>query len=162
LKIKSKWALEWGAIIALVVGLQYFVGRNLPTGEPPSITASTYEGGQFDLSQLRGRPAVIYFWASWCPICRGMQSSVSAIAKDYPLISIALQSGNKAELGKYLDAHNFHIPTVSDEDGAITGRYGLQGVPALFVLGPEGKIRYATTGYTSELGIRIRLWLAGF
>ena len=51
--------------------------------------------------------------------------------------------------------------TVLDEDGAISKRYGLRGVPAVFVLDGSGKIRFSSVGYTSELGIRIRLWLAG-
>ncbi|CAG0963423.1 Soluble secreted antigen MPT53 [Gammaproteobacteria bacterium] len=162
LKFNRKSVLEWVAIIALVAGIQFAVGRNLPTGEPPSIAGQTLDGVGFDLARLRGRPAVVYFWASWCPICRGMQSSIGAVAQDHPLISVALQSGTRAELAKYMQEQNFHVPTVPDEDGEITGRYGLRGVPAVFVLGPEGKIRFATTGYTSEIGIRARLWLAGW
>lgn len=161
MKLSQKQILEWVAIIALIVGIQFAVGRNLPTGEPPGIAGQTLDGVDFDLTRLRGRPAVVYFWASWCPICRGMQSSVGSIAQDHPLISVALQSGTRAELAKYMQEQGFHASTLPDEDGAITGRYGLRGVPAVFVLGPEGKIRFATTGYTSEIGIRIRLWLAG-
>lgn len=115
MEFKRKRVLEWAAIIALVVA------TDMP-GEPPAIAGQTWEGRFFELAQLRGRPSIIYFWASGCPVCRGMRSSVSAIAKDYPLISVALQSGTRAELGKYQQEQDFHIPTVSDEDGATTGR----------------------------------------
>jgi peroxiredoxin len=90
-----------------------------------------------------------------------MQGSIAAIAKDYPLVSVAMQSGSRAELLKHMREQSLLVPTLPDEDGDISSRYGLRGVPAVFVLGPDGKIRYATTGYTTEIGIRFRLWLAG-
>ena len=72
-----------------------------------------------------------------------------------------MQSGTRLDVDKYRQAQKFHVPTLLDEDGALAGRYGLRGVSAVFILGPDGKIRYATTGYTSEAGLRLRLWLAG-
>lgn len=161
MKIRQRRILEWAAIIAFVAGTQFAAGRSLPSGEPPGIAGKTVEGERFDLAQMRGRPTVLYFWASWCGICRAMQSSISAIAQDHPFISVAMQSGDAAELGKYMQAQGFQVPTLPDPDGDIASRYGLRGVPAVFVLGPDGKIRFATTGYTSEAGIRLRLWLAG-
>jgi peroxiredoxin len=152
--------LEGVAIAALVLGVQFAAGRNLPAGAPPPLAGQTLDGQPFDLARLRAQPAVIYFWGSWCPICRSMQGSIAAIAKDHPLVSVAMQSGSRAELLKYMQEQNVHVSTLPDEDGSISSRYGLRGVPAVFVLGPDGTIRYATTGYTSEIGIRFRLWLA--
>lgn len=152
--------LEGVAIAAFVLGVQFAADRNLPAGAPPPLAGQTLDGQPFDLARLRGQPAVIYFWASWCPICRAMQGGIAAIAKHHPLVSVAMQSGSRAELVKYMQEQNFLVSTLPDEDGDISRRYGLRGVPAVFVLGPDGTIRYATTGYTSEIGIRFRLWLA--
>ncbi len=162
MKFKQNRFLGWTAIIAFVLGIQFAVNRGLVSGEPPPFAGQTLEGQNFDLAQLRGQPAVIYFWASWCPICRGMQDAIKAVADGHPLISVAMQSGTRAEVSKYLREQDFQVPTLPDEEGEIAKRYGLRGVPAVFVLGPEGRIRYATTGYTSELGLRARLWLAGW
>lgn len=153
--------LGWVAVIALVIGIQFAAHRDLATGEPPVFSGQTLAGENFDLAQLRGKPAIIYFWANWCPICRGMQGSIQSVAKAHPSISVAMQSGGRVEVGKYMQEQDFHVPTLLDEEGEIAKRYGLRGVPAVFVLDPEGQIRYATAGYTSEIGMRIRLWLAG-
>lgn len=159
--MKPSKLLGWVGVIALFIGIQFAANRNLASGEPPPFSGQTLAGQNFELAQLRGKPVLIYFWASWCPICRGMQSTIKAVAQDYPFISVAMQSGTRVEVGKYLQEQDFHVPTLPDEDGEIAKRYGLRGVPAVFVLGPEGRIRYAATGYTSEVGIRLRLWLAG-
>jgi hypothetical protein len=47
-----------------------------------------------------------------------------------------------------------------DPDSEIFRRYGLHGVPAFVIIAPDGNIRAATFGYTSETGLRLRLWWA--
>jgi thiol-disulfide isomerase/thioredoxin len=153
----------WLAVIVLFVCGQLFVNRGLVSGAPPSnLYGHTLDGETFELTQFKGRPSVVYFWASWCPVCERMQGTVKSVAADHPLISLALQSGGETEVRRYMHDHDYSPMTLLDEDGAIGKRFGLRGVPALFVLGPEGDIRYATAGYTSELGLRLRLWLAAF
>jgi thiol-disulfide isomerase/thioredoxin len=147
--------------LALFLGVQWFSGRGLATGTPPPIHARMPDGREYAGPQFGGRPAVIYFWASWCGICRAMQDTVSGLAKDVPMMTVALQSGNAAEVRRYLEAQGFSVPVVLDEDGAIGAAYGIRGVPAVFILGPDGNIRSAVVGYSSEIGLRVRLWLAG-
>lgn len=161
MSLKSKRIFEWVAIIAFVIGLQWASGGNLVKGQPPALSGSTLQGQNFDLSQFRGKTALIYFWGSWCGICRAMQSSIQSVAQDHPFISVALQSGDAKEVSQYMADQGLHVPTLLDPEGRLSNLYGLRGVPALFILNPQGQIRYATTGYTSELGIRFRLWLAG-
>ena len=151
----------WAGILAFYLGMQFFVDRHLPTGHPPAIAGNSLDGKVLDLSQLRGQPAVIYFWASWCGICNAMRSGMRAVAADHPFISVAVQSGKADEVRQFQQEHGFLPPTLLDEDGALSKQYGLRGVPAVFVLDPEGKIRYSSVGYTSEWGLRARLWLAG-
>ena len=93
-KLRSS-LLAWTGILAFYFGLQFFVDRHLPTGPAPALSAATLDGGRFDQSQLNGKPAVVYFWASWCGICSAMRSSIQSIADDHPLISVAVESGNE-------------------------------------------------------------------
>jgi hypothetical protein len=83
-----------------------------------------------------------------------------AIASDTPIITIAMQSGDPATVSEYMIRKQFDVPTLVDEDGTVAGAYRLRGVPAAFILGRDGNIRSATTGYTSEWGLRLRLWWA--
>ncbi len=153
--------LAWAAAIALVVGVQFFAGRDLASGAPPEITGKTLDGGTFPGLKSLPKPAVIYIWASWCQICRAMQDTVLSVGKESPLITVATQSGSATEVGEYLKKSGFDVPVVLDEDGAIGKAFGARGVPAVFILGADGDIRFSTMGYTSGLGLRLRLWLAG-
>jgi thiol-disulfide isomerase/thioredoxin len=157
----KKSLLTWIGLIALFIGLQFFVNRNLARGTPPPIVGTTLDGQAFAGLESLKKPAVIYFWASWCGVCKAMQDTVGALAGDTPMVTVALQSGDAAEVKAYMDKEGFRVPVVLDEDGAIGKRYGLRGVPAVFIVGPDDAIRFSTVGYTSELGLRLRLWLAG-
>jgi peroxiredoxin len=48
-----------------------------------------------------------------------------------------------------------------DESGVLARRWGVRGVPATFIIDSEGRVDYAGQGYSTELGLRLRLWLAG-
>ncbi|MGX2041569.1 protein disulfide oxidoreductase [Methylocaldum sp. MU1018] len=158
---KLKQMLIFGCTaIALYAGVQWVAALGLAAGAPPSIRATTLDGETFDLHDPEGRPAVIYFWASWCRICKAMQGSIRSLAQDTPLVSVALLSGTEVEVREFLEREGFKVPVILDPDGAIGKDYGIRGVPAVFVLGPDGNIRFSTIGYTSELGLRVRLWLA--
>ena len=156
-----KSLLSWIGLLVLFIGLQSFANRDLADGMPPPIVGTGTDGQPFaGLSSLK-KPAVIYFWASWCGICKSIQGTIRELAAETPMITVALQSGDAAEVKAYMGKEGFQVPVVLDEEGAIGKSYGIRGVPAIFVLGPDVAIRYSTVGYTTALGLRFRLWLAG-
>jgi hypothetical protein len=159
-KNRRELLLNIALIMALLAGTQWYAARGLASGAPPPLNGQTLGGKKFSLADFNGRSAVIYFWASGCGICGQMQSSIKHIAQIAPLISVAMQSGDAAEVGLYMAEHDFYPDTLLDESGSLSNAYGLKGVPAIFILDPQGKVRFATSGFTTAWGIRLRLWLA--
>jgi thiol-disulfide isomerase/thioredoxin len=153
--------LMWAALIALFSGLQFFVNRNLVSGAPPPIHGTLLDGRAFAGIDSLKKPAVIYFWASWCGICEAMQGTVRAVVADTPLLTVALQSGEGAEVGEYMKKHGFDVPVLLDPEGILGKAYGIRGVPAIFIVGQDGTVKSSTVGYTSEWGLRARLWWVG-
>jgi thiol-disulfide isomerase/thioredoxin len=112
------------------------------------------------MQSLAQGPALLYFWAEWCGVCRTMQNNVDAVLQDYPGMTVAVRSDDRQKLTNYLAKNQLNWPTINDVDGAIGQRYGIRGVPALFFINQQGSIVFTSIGYTSEWGLRIRLWLA--
>jgi alkyl hydroperoxide reductase subunit AhpC len=52
------------------------------------------------------------------------------------------------------------FPVMLDNNGELAQTFGLKGVPASFILSPNGEIKFVETGYSTELGLRLRLWLS--
>lgn len=156
-----KLLLEIFILLLLVVAMEMFLTRNAVKGTAPRITATTLQGTSFDLRSLQGQPVMVHFWATWCPICELEQGTIDSLASDYPFISVAMQSGSEDEVRTYLREQGVSYPVLNDPNGILAKRYGVSGVPASFVLDANGKVRFVTRGYTSTMGLRLRLWFAG-
>ena len=143
-----------------VFGGQFLLTRGLATGQPPPIEHATLSNRN-PMPMIAEGPAVIYFWAEWCGVCRGMQGNVSAVLRDIPGITVAVRSGDNRRLEEYLQKNRLEWAVVNDRDGGISRQYGVQAVPALFFVNGQGRIVFTSAGYTSEWGLRFRLWLTG-
>ncbi|WP_415880384.1 protein disulfide oxidoreductase [Methylomonas sp. TEB] len=139
---------------------QFLVHQDLVSGTPPPIVQTTLTG-ENPMPRINKGPTVLYFWAEWCGICRSMQGSISNIMRDYPGLTVAVRSGDDGTLQNYLNEKQLNWPIVNDNNGNLGQRYGIRGVPAVFFINAAGEIVFTTVGYTSEWGMRIRLWLAG-
>lgn len=157
-KLRGLW--PYALILSAALALHYQRGQDLAAGPAPALSGTLLDGRPFELAQLQGRPALVYFWASWCGVCKAMQHNIDALQGEVPMVSVALQSGGAQEVARYLAEKGSRMPALLDEDGALAARYGLHGVPAAFILSPDGSIRYTALGYSTEFGLRLRLWLA--
>lgn len=131
-------------------------------GVAPELSGVTLAGQRYALAEHRTRPVLVHFWASWCPICRMEQSSIAAIAENDPdVITIAMQSGSPEQVAAYMASQRIALPVLNDPDGRIARDWGVHGVPASFIVAPDGQIRFIEVGYTTGIGLRIRRALAG-
>ena len=162
---KSKWrsiAIELLLFVVVVAGIRAWQQRDVVSGAAPVLQGVTLAGQPYKLPTHPGHPVLVHFWATWCPICRAEQGSITAIAHDNPdFISIAMQSGKQEEVVRYMREQGIAFPALNDADGSISAAWGVHAVPASFIIGPDGKIRFVEVGYTTSLGLRLRLWLAG-
>ncbi|MFA6015253.1 MAG: protein disulfide oxidoreductase [Gallionellaceae bacterium] len=139
-------------LIAIVVfGIRSWQQRDISFGAAPALPGITW----------RQQATLVHFWADWCPICKAEQSSIQALADDYPnTVTIAMQSGNQANVDKFMREQSLNFAVINDPDGSISRAWGVHAVPASFIVDTNGQIRFVEFGYTTELGLRLRLWLA--
>jgi len=140
---------------------QFLASSGVVSGKPPMIERPTLNGTAAMPLIAKG-PAMIYFWAEWCGICRSIQNNVSAVLHDYPAVTVAVRSGDDQAVIAYMNAKQLTWPTVNDSDGGIAQAYGVNTVPALLFVNASGDIVFSSVGYTSEWGLRFRLWLTQF
>jgi peroxiredoxin len=153
------WILNIAIIAAVFYAVQLYKSRPLVDGQAPALEAALTTGAGFDLAAWRGEPVLVHFWAEWCPVCKLEEGGIARLSRDFRVVTIALQSGDAAEVGAYLAGRALDFPTINDPDGRIAERWGVRGVPASFVLDSEGEIRFASVGYSPGIGLRAQLWL---
>jgi thiol-disulfide isomerase/thioredoxin len=154
------WAINLLLILALFVVVQVWRAQPLAKGPAPALAGTLLDGDRVDLTNLRGEPVLVHFWATWCPICRMGDQDINALSEEFRVISVAMQSGGRRQVAEYMSNEGLDFPVILDEYGKLATIWGVRAVPASFVVDPKGQIRFATMGYTTEIGLRGRLWAA--
>jgi thiol-disulfide isomerase/thioredoxin len=158
-----KWLgrLGWAATLVLVYfGVRTWQLAGLAAGAAPELSGARLDGGSFALTRDAGHATLVYFWASWCAVCRTEQGAISDLAADRDVITVALDSGGREDVMRYLAKKDLHWPVLNDPNGRLAQRWGVRATPTFFVVGGDGGIRFREVGYTSAVGLRLRLWFA--
>lgn len=164
--ILRKFSWRSTALYFLIFVLASFAGnlwmtRDQVQGDAPEIVAQSLTNSLYrqDFKQLKNS-VLVYFFADWCPICKLQQSVIASIDEDVQVIAIAMQSGTVENVRQYVADNKIPYLVINDEHGKISAEYGVKGVPAAFIINPQGRIKYSTRGYATEVGLRSRVWLA--
>ncbi|STZ77433.1 protein disulfide oxidoreductase [Bergeriella denitrificans] len=108
----------------------------------------------------RRQTAVLYFWGSWCGICRYTSPDVEKLHQaGIPVLGVALRSGSDADVAAYMRQHGLTFPNVNDADGNLSRQWQIAVTPTVVLL-KNGRMVHHTTGFGSYWGLRLRIWLA--
>ncbi|MDH5182594.1 MAG: protein disulfide oxidoreductase [Gammaproteobacteria bacterium] len=132
------------------------------TGPAPAFSATSIEGNIVNQSLLDNRPVLIYFWATWCPICKYHKQTIEDLSQDYRVITVASWSEDINEVRNYFSDTELRKMTLYDPDGVLAKRYGISAVPSFFILDEKGDIRFIERGFTSSMGLRLRLFITKY
>ena len=162
----KSYLAQLAMLVAIVVAVQAWQTRHVPAGPAPDLAISVLQPDgttiSTTLAQWRqahpGQPVALHFWAEWCPICRTEENSITRLAQDWPVLTVAMQSGPATKVGQVLQQRQLPWQTAVDTRGELTRAFGFQSVPSFVVIDGQGRLRSASAGYTTELGMRLRLW----
>lgn len=152
--------LSYGIVFIVVYSLiNWWRQPVMPTQS--NLQFITTQNQIIDLANMsQKQPVLVYFWGSWCGVCRRTSPNVSDLAKDtkYPVVSVAVMSGSNAEVTQYLDKHQWQWVTINDEDGKLFAQWQGKVTPS-FVILKDGKLVHGLTGYHPTWELKLRLWL---
>lgn len=162
----SKWrgyVINVLIFVVVIGGVRAWQQRDMVSGAAPSLNGTLLQGRTYTLPLHPAQPTLVHFWATWCSICRTEQGNIVALAKDNPhVITVAMNSGMSDEVMRYMQQQGIAFPVVNDSDGSLSQAWGVHAVPASFIIDTAGQIKFVEVGYTTEIGLRLRLWWAGF
>ena len=125
---------------------------------PSSVTLSDLRGKSFTIpSDFAGKAALIHFWASWCPTCRGEMKALESIYSRYGekgVIPCSIGIGEKKGTAlSYLKSMTITYPVLLDPGSTTRRSFGIAGIPTYFVLDRGGVIRHKILGKADPEGL---------
>lgn len=122
-------------------------------------------GSSVTLSKLRGQVVLLDFWASWCGPCRMTMPVVDKLANEFRNSGLVVYSVNLRETPEvaegYLKKRGLSVQVLLDADGAVAQKYMVSGIPALIIVGKDGKVAAHMVGAHPEEDLRDALSDAG-
>lgn len=144
----------------LSIAIDVWRSRNITTESIPSIAVSTLKGGWIDINKMsQNKPVLVYFWATWCPVCDFVSPSVNWLSDNYQVVSVAITSGDTKRLKQYMQYKEYRFDVINDATGSISRQWGVSVTPSVFIVN-KGEISSITTGATTPMGLWLRLIFA--
>jgi cytochrome c biogenesis protein CcmG/thiol:disulfide interchange protein DsbE len=120
----------------------------LASGNAPEFELTTFDGKTIRLADLRGKPVILNFWASWCLPCREEAPLLQAAwdkYRDQGLMLIGVDYvDTETEAKKYMAEFKITYPNGPDVGTRISKAYRITGVPETYFITREGKILSGT------------------
>lgn len=159
-----RWLREGLILLALLVVVTVLVDAWRAPQVPPSFDSTplqTVDGETVTLAKLsEEKPVLLYFWASWCSVCRFTTPDVARLHQEgVNVMTIALRSGSEADVSRWLTRKNVTFPVINDASGEISRRWEISVTPTLVIVS-KGEVVSTTSGWTSYWGMKLRLWWA--
>ncbi len=125
----------------------------LREGAPaPTFTLRTLDGQTVALADLRGKPVLINFWASWCPPCLketpaliAAYETLRAEGREIAFIGIGVND-DPQNLRRFAENNQIPYFVVEDSDGSVSDSYGIRGLPTTVFLDSQGIVRRVWNG----------------
>lgn len=160
-----KRALQTAVILLSLVskpGLAQF-DAGIPLGsKAPAVTINDLDGKPVELGKLiGGKPLLLEFWATWCPICKALLPQLEAVRKTFgdrvTLVGINVTvNESKPRVRRYLEEHQPPFLVLYDERGAGVRAYDVPATSFIVVIDPAGKVVYTGSGEDQDLVAAVR------
>jgi thiol-disulfide isomerase/thioredoxin len=119
-------------------------------GATPPLELTDLQGKKHSLADYRGKVVLVNFWATWCEPCREEMPSMERLRVSLAERPFAVLAVNLAEpesrITKFLDTVPVGFPILLDRDTKTTRAWQAKVLPATYIVGPDGAIRYRHLG----------------
>lgn len=116
----------------------------------PDFQLETLKGKKVKLSDYRGGPVMLNFWASWCPPCRAEMPDMEKLhqKRDVTILAVNLtkSESSREDVKEFVNEFHLTFPILLDEQVQVAAMYQIRPIPTTYMIDSEGVIQFRAFG----------------
>jgi len=161
LKKYIKEILSFTIILFLALNIvSYFRASDLNKSNLKESTFTLLDNSTYTIDKTK--PLLLHFWATWCPVCKLEASNIQSLSKEYNVLTIAVQENSKETIQNYMKKNNLSFKVIDDYNGTLAHEFNISVYPTTFIYNKNQELKFSEVGYSSTLGLKLRMFLASF
>jgi cytochrome c biogenesis protein CcmG, thiol:disulfide interchange protein DsbE len=165
-RISWRALLVWGGLavaLALLVAFGLSGSKGAVGRRAPALPAERLSGAAVSLAALRGRPALVVFWASWCTPCEQEAPALERFARSLRsgaaggravLVGVNWSDPSASNARAFVRRFGWTFPNLRDGNDTVGERYGVSGLPTTFAIDASGRVRAELRGPQTQASLR--------
>ena len=135
----------------LITGCSAGTNQKPVIGKPaPDFQLKNLDGQSISLSDFRGKPVLINFWASWCQPCVYEMPFIQEVFEEWSgqgLVVLTINIGESSSKAKtFMESHDLSFPVLLDTKQDVAEKYNIRGIPTTFFIDENGIIKRMKIG----------------
>ena len=118
--------------------------------QAPDFQLDNLAGTSVSLSDFRGNPVMLNFWATWCGPCVREMPAIQSMYEEQSIKGLVLLAvnlgGTSSQVKEFLQNNDLFLPVLLDIDREVAQKYGIQYIPTTFFIDKEGIIQVVKVG----------------
>jgi thiol-disulfide isomerase/thioredoxin len=152
-----------GVVAFAVFGL---AGRSATTGRAaPALPRERLAGADVTTASLRGHPALVTFWASWCEPCAQEAPALERFSQGLhgrgALVGVNWSDTSLPAARAFIERYRWSFPNLRDPEEASGHAFGVTGLPTTFLIDADGRLRATLRGPQSARSLERALASVG-
>ena len=124
----------------------------------PEFELNTPHGETYSLQDFNGQPVLIFFWASWCTVCKSVMPGLESVYQDFEPQGFKILAINATKQDvlntaiQFFGSKNYSYPMLIDVDGVVAEKYFVRALPTAILIGRDGSITDVAIGSSLSEG----------
>ena len=137
-------------LVVMAVAVEAQEIRPWTGGATPPLTLPDLDGKLHRLEAYRGKVVLVNFWATWCEPCRAEMPSIEKLraslgGRPFEVLAVNLAE-SESRVRRFMENTSMGFPVLLDQDAAVAKAWNARILPASYLVGPDGRIRYYVHG----------------
>jgi thiol-disulfide isomerase/thioredoxin len=143
------------AVAGVALGRQSLALAQPPRGTARPFAVRTLDGRSLRLAELRGRPVILDFWATWCAPCRASMPHLSTMQGRYGtrglvIVGLSVDDGPPQAVRRFAERLRLRFPVAMASEGLLDDYGPIRSIPTTIFIDRRGHIVRRVTGYVDE------------